>query len=204
MKKILLAVVISVSSLFGVGNHFVGILASSGKLEDPSVNLDDDSYVSFGIKTGLLTDNVMVYMDYQHFTFSIESDNKNYNEDLLSLGLGPVFTISEDYDISFYVNGVAVVDKFHYSEEILKDKYNEYLSQYQLFLGYEFGLIFPVRLNPFHNRSDSFFEFGYRQVYRNDSVLDSVNRTEMGENGEEDIEPFKGMNAFFMGLNFLF
>jgi hypothetical protein len=199
MKKYILVFIFSLIPLFSFDNHFVGIIATTGTLEEPSVNIDDNSFVSLGFKTGILNDNIMVYADYQHFTFSIESDNKNYNEDLLSFGIGPVFKLIEYIDLSFYINGVVVVDKFHYSEEILKDKYNKYLSQYQLFLGYEFGLVFPIQLNPFHNASDSFIEFGYRQVHRNDSVLDSANSEE-----SKEIEPFTEIHNYFFGINFLF
>ncbi len=212
MKKFVVLMATYLVPLFSFDNHFFGLIATSGSLDDPSVHLDDNSYVSFGAKTGFFTDNIIVYVDYQHFTFSIESDTKNYNEDLLSFGIGPVFELVEAIDLSFYVNGVAVVDKFHYSEEILKDKYNDYLSQYQLFLGYEFGLVFPIALNPFHNKSDSFIEVGYRQIYRNDSVLDSANKDAMNNteknnitnNEVKEIEPFQGMSSFFFGINFLF
>jgi len=199
MKKFIALIAFLVVPLFSFDNHFVGIIATSGTLDDPSVNIDDDSFVSVGIKTGIITDNIMIYVDYQHFTFSIEDLNKNYNEDILSFAIGPIFKLNDFLDLSFYVNGVAVVDKFHYSEEILKDKYNEYLSQYQLFLGYEFGIIFPIMLNPFHNLSDSFIELGYRQVYRNDSVLESANSVSSAMK-----EPFTGMNSYYFGLNFLF
>lgn len=186
--------------LMSFDNHFVGIVATSGNLETPSLNIQDDSFVTFGIKTGILSSHIIAYADYQHFTFSIDSSNVNYNEDILSFGVGPVFKLIESWDLSMYVTGVAVIDKFHYSEEILKDKYNEYLSQYQLFLGYEFGFMFPVRLNPFHNYStDSFVEIGYRQVYRNDSVLKSANNS-----NSDEVEPFTGMHGYYFGLNFLF
>lgn len=204
MKKLVVLMATLLVPLFSFDNHFVGMIATSGTLDEPSVNLDDNSYVSFGIKTGILTDSVMAYADYQHFTFSINSDSKNYNEDLLSFGVGPVFELSEALDLYFYVNGVAVVDKFHYSEEILKDKYNEYLSQYQLFLGYEFGILYPIMLNPFHNKSDSFLELGYRQVYRNDSVIDSANKNTITDANGVQIEPFTGMSSYFFGINFLF
>ena len=199
MKKFIVLIAFLLVPLFSFDNHFVGIVATSGNLDDPSVNLDGDSFVSAGIKTGIITDNIIIYIDYQHFTFSIEDINKNYNEDLLSFGIGPIFKLSDLLDLSLYINGVAVVDKFHYSEEILKDRYNEYLSQYQLFLGYEFGIIFPIMLNPFHDLSDSFIEIAYRQVYRNDSVLESAN----SENSSK-AEPFTGISSYFFGINFLF
>jgi hypothetical protein len=199
VKKLAFLLFTLLVPLYSFDNHFVGVVVSSGNLDEPSLNIKDDSFVSAGIKTGILSDNIMVYVDYQHFTFSIDNKDVNYNEDLLSFGVGPVFKLIDSLDIAFYVTGVAVVDKFHYSEEILKDKYNKYLSQYQLFLGYEFGLIFPVMLNPFHNLSDSFIEIGYRQVYRNDSVLKSANNSDIG-----DVEPFTGMSSYFFGLNFLF
>jgi hypothetical protein len=199
MKKFAVLIASLLVPLFSFDNHFLGVIATSGNLDDPSVNLEDSSYVSFGIKTGKITDNFIAYVDYQHFTFAIENGNKNYNEDILSFAVGPIFQLNEYLDLSFYVNGVAVMDKFHYSEEILKDKYNEYLSQYQLFLGYEFGIIFPILLNPFHNLSDAFIEVGYRQVYRNDSIMDSAN-----EQSTANLIPFGGMNSYFFGINFLF
>lgn len=199
MKKIVVLIAFLLVPLFSFDNHFVGVVVTSGSLDEPSVNLDDNSFVSVGFKTGLISDNVMAYVDYQHFTFSIEDSAKNYNEDILSFAVGPIFKLNEYLDLSFYVNGVAVVDKFHYSKEIVKDKYNEYLSQYQLFLGYEFGILFPVMLNPFHNLSDSFIELGYRNVVRNDSVLTSANDADSAT-----IEPFTAMSSYFFGLNFLF
>ncbi len=201
-KKIALLLPSLFVPLMSFDNHFVGIVATSGSLTEPSLHINDNSFVSFGIKTGILSGYIMAYADYQHYTFSIDSSTVNYNEDILSFAVGPVFKLVESMDLSFYANGVAVVDKFHYSEEILKDKYNEYLSQYQLFLGYEFGIIFPVRLNPFHSNTgetDSFIEIGYRQVYRNDSVLESANNSD-----SKIVEPFTGMSGYYFGLNFLF
>jgi hypothetical protein len=211
VKRLVFLLGVVLTPLFSFDNHFIGVVASSGQLNGDSDNiLADESFVTLGIKTGIITENVMVYMDYQHFTFEkkdvqIDGTETNFNEDMLSLAVGPVFKMENWFDTFFYVNAVAVVDKFHYSEEIVKDRYNKYLSQYQLFLGYELGLIFPLLLNPWHDETDSFLEIGYRQVYRNDSVLDSANSDSGLDNPDgTSPEPFSGMSQYYFGVNILF
>ncbi len=211
MRRFVFLFGVLLTPLFSFDNHFLGVIASSGQLNGDNDNiLADESMVTLGIKTGIITDNIMTYIDYQHFTFekkevTVDGVETNFNEDILSFALGPVFKMDRWFDIFFYVNGVASVDKFHYSEEIVKNQYTKYLSQYQLFLGYELGFIFPVLLNPLHEVSDAFFEVGYRQVYRNDAVLDSANSDSGLENSDgSSPEPFDGMTQYYFGINILF
>ncbi len=225
MKKFIVLIAVLLVPLFSFDNHFVGLVSHSGNLGKPSddkisIGLDDYSFISAGFKTGMVTDNVYVYADYQHFTFSIESTNKSYNEDLLSFGIGPIFNLSQcerdcvycdnvcdgfwnQLDLKLYINGLAVFDKINFAEEVNEGNYNKYVSKYNMYLGYEFGLIIPTTLNPFHNQHDSFVEFGYRQVYRNSSVLDSASK-ESNTGSDVEAELFKDISSFFIGLNFLF
>jgi hypothetical protein len=210
LKRLLFLFGVLLTPLFSVDNHFIGMIASSGKLEGDSENiLADETFSTFGIKSGILNEDMIAYIDIQHFNFDKNevSVGQNqiptkFNEDTLSLAIGPVFKMEKFYDTLFYVNGVGTIDKFHYGKEIVANHYTEYLSQYQFFFGYEFGLIFPARLNPLHDTDDSFFEIGYRKIYRNDSAMDDTN-SESGFS-EEEVIPFQSISSYYFGLNILF
>jgi hypothetical protein len=210
VRRFIFFIGVLITPLFSFDNHFIGIVTSTGKVEGDVENvLENKSFTTAGIKTGVFTDNFMAYFDIQHFTFEDDEVNiadkypTKFNEDAFSVAVGPVFKIDRWYEMFFFLNGVLTIDKFHYGQEKVANHYTEYLSQYQVFFGYEFGLILPTRLNPLHvnNEMDSFFEIGYRSVYRNDSASDS--NSESGFD-EKEVTPFESINSYFFALNILF
>jgi len=196
VKKYTFLMLLWIAPLLSFDNHFFGVTAATGKLTgDESTVLKDEEFLSFGIKTGLITDNVIVYADYNHLQFDNDQVDTDFNEDYLSLVLGPVFKLDVYFDSYVYFAGVVSADKFHYSKEI-NDQYNQYISKYQLFLGYEFGLIFPIILNPFDSIGDSFLEFGYRKTYANQTLENS---------DDKDYQSgFSEIGHYFLGVNILF
>jgi hypothetical protein len=188
-----------IAPLFSFDNHFFGVTGATGTLTgDDTTVLKDEKFLSFGAKTGIVTDNVITYVDVTHLQFDREvdvDDRTDFNEDYLSFVIGPMFQLDLYFDTYIYLAGVASVDKFHYSKQI-NEYSNKYISKYQLFFGYEFGIIFPVILNPFDSTSDSFFEFGYRQSYNNSSLDNEDDQNFQGG--------FKEIGYYFAGLNVLF
>ena len=206
MKKYLIISIIFINSIYGFNNHFFGFTGSVGTIYgengDSATVLDDEDFLVYGFKTGIITDDIIVYVDYGHMNFnnsglSGTNGQTNFNEDYMSLVLGPVFEMDIYIDTYLFLNGVLAVDKFHYSREDETGTTSNYISQYQLHYGYQFGVIFPVILNPFDTEIDSFFEIGYRQVYRSRSLL--------AGSEDEDLQiPFKDLQQYYLSVNILF
>jgi hypothetical protein len=210
VKKYLLISIFAINSMFGFNNHFFGLTTGIGTIHgadgDDATILNNEDYLAYGFKTGLITSDWLVYADYAHMNFNNsgleDTANQqylsNFNEDYLSFSVGPVFEMDLFIDSYLFISGVLTVDKFHYSkEDLTTQETKSYLSQYQLFLGYQFGILFPVTLNPWHTERDSFFEFGYRSMYRSQSLL-------AGEEDESLMKPFSDFNQYYMSVNILF
>jgi hypothetical protein len=202
VKKYTFLMLFLIVPLFSFDNHFFGLTVTTGTISgDGETVLQDEDFLSFGAKTGIITDNIITYADFVHVQFKDDTVTKinplerDFNDDYLSFIIGPMFQLDLYVDTYIYLAGVVSVDKFHYSKKISEYK-NQYISKYQLFFGYEFGLIFPIILNPFDDVSDSFLDIGYRHSYANRSL---------DNNDENDMkDPFDEIGYYFFGVNFLF